>query len=405
MTALRFAGRALQYTRLLRLSLDETLLLDWARQKTQLDDFGDTAFREPLRILLECCEREASLNLLGRISTRFEIRQLLVNRLQLVAARKRWPEIAAQAIEQPLFIVGLPRSGTTLLQGLLAQDPANRTPLIWETMLVPAVDSNRIVHNDRLRATAARRLRWFNRLAPDFRRIHDVQPQLPQECIAITAHTFASSQFHTTYRIPTYQKWLEGYDHRPCYAFQRQFLQHLQYGADASHCVLKAPAHLFDLEALFAEYPDACVVQTHRDPVKVLASVASLTAELYSVFSDSINHDEIGNEVAQRWSLGVERGMQARTALSPVSRQFFDVQYMDLVRDPVGTVQRIYTHFGRPFGAEARSRMQQYLSANPEARHGSHDYRLVDWGLDAARENERFRRYREFFGVVAEVAK
>ncbi|MFQ5773341.1 MAG: sulfotransferase [Kiloniellaceae bacterium] len=382
--------------------LDESALLDEARQRASLDDFGGEAFREPLRVLLGAYEAEASLNLLGRLATRWETMQLLVNRLRLVEDRKRHPGIADQAIRRPMFIVGLPRSGTTLLHGLLAQDPANRAPLTWEAMYPPPPTNHGHPESNPQIAKADRQIRWFHRLAPEFRKIHPVAARLPQECIAITAHTFASPRFHTTYRIPSYQRWLDHYDQRPCYAFHRRFLQHLQYRSATERWVLKSPAHLFTLDRLFAEYPDALVVQTHRDPVTVLASVASLTAALQRVFSDFVDLPEIGAEVANRWERGVERAIRARETLGSMRDQFFDVRYPNLVRDPVATVRRIYAHFDLPLGAEALARMKRFVAENPKSKHGDHSYSLSAFGLNREEEAARFRPYRERFGLESD---
>lgn len=397
--AFNVAGDVLARAGLARPLPDDEAMLAEARARTNLDDFGDNSFRAPLRRLLRACREEAALNYFGRVATYSGTLQLLVNRLRLRAYRKRHPDIANVEIRRPIFIVGLPRSGTTLLHGLLAQDPANRAPETWETMhppppIVPA----RYGGNPWL-AKAERQLRWFQRIAPGFKKIHVVDARAPQECIAITAHTFASAQFHTTYHVPTYQAWLDTYDHAPCYRFHRHFLQHLQFARPTARWVLKAPAHLFNLDALLAEYPDALIVQTHRDPLRVLPSVASLIAALQAIFGETVDPLGIGREVAHRWAEGVGRAMRFRAAAGAARAQFVDVRYDELSRDPLATVARIYRRMDRPLGDEARARMARYLTENRKAKYGVHAYRLSDFGLVPEREAARFRSYCAHHGI------
>jgi hypothetical protein len=387
-----------------RVSLDQEALLDAARRATGLSDFGGTGFHGPLAILLRALEREARLTLVGRIAARSDLVGLLGNRLRLEADRQRYPGIAQERIRRPLFIVGLPRTGSTLLHHLLAQDPASRVARAWEVMEPsPPPESARRDPDPRI-ARAAARLRWFDRLAPDFKAIHPLGAELPLECIAIMSASFVSPRFHTTYHVPSYQTWLAGEDLRPAYEFHRRFLQHLQWRAPAGHWVLKAPSHVFGFESLFATYPDAVVVQTHRDPLTVLGSVASLTLVLQRAFTDHLDPVEIGVEVTQRWSSGLERAIQARQD-GHLDERFLDVRYQDLVRDPMATVRRIYERFGMTLTAQAEARMQRFLAANPKDQHGSHRYSLEGFGLDVGDLAHRFKGYCEHFGLESEVER
>lgn len=394
-TALRRAGVPL-------IPLDEQALVEAARRRTGLEDFGDEAFREPLGILLRAYESEARLTPIGRLVARGDALGLLANRLRLEADRQRHPAIAEEEIRQPLFIVGLPRTGTTLLHGLLAQDPASRVARAWEVMLPsPPPERERREDDPRIRAVE-RRLMGFDLLAPDFKTIHPLGARLPLECIAITAHTFASPRFHTTYHVPTYQEWLEHQDLGPSYAFHRRFLQHLQWRDPAPRWVLKAPAHVFHFEALFATYPDAIVVQTHRDPLTVLASVASLTLVLQHAFAEHLDPGDIGAEVRRRWAMGLERAMQFRRDNPSAAARFLDVRYHDLVRDPIAAVRRIYERFAMPFTVEAEARMYEHLARYPKDKHGQHRYSLAQFGLDPDDLGRRFKAYREYYGLPPE---
>jgi hypothetical protein len=397
-------GRSLRRFGVEPVSLDERSLLEAACRETGLDDFGGDEFREPLRLVLRGLDTEARLTLLGRVVARRDLLGLLTNRLRLTADRKRHPAIADERIERPFFIIGLPRTGTTLLHHLISQDPASRAPQAWEVMAPSPPPEQARYDTDPRIADAERRLRWLDWLAPDFKAIHPLGARLAIECIAILSHSFLSSRFHTTYRVPSYLAWLKDQDMRPAYAYHRRFLQHLQSRARAERWVLKAPAHFYALDALFAVYPDALVVQTHRDPRTVLGSVASLTLSLQSAFAEPLDPAEIGREVVQSWTDGLARAMRVRHAGAVPVERFFDVRYHELLRDPVGTVGQIYAHFGLPLTTEAERRMRSHLAGNPQHKHGRHDYDLKAFGLDGTSLDQHFRPYREFFAIDPEPA-
>src|SRR5262250_529677 len=211
------------------LTLDSDELLAAARRRVPAHDFEDVTFLEGLNRLLQALIAEARLNLLGRVVARDSIVGHLANRLRLEQDRRRHPDIAAQPIRRPIVITGLPRSGSTLLHSLLAQDPANRVPLTWE-MLTPSPPPDGATYEcDPRIAITEKRLRWLDRLAPEFKRIHPVGARLPEECVVILSHSFLSFQFSTTWLVPTYQAWLEEQDLTPAYRVHRQFLQQLQW--------------------------------------------------------------------------------------------------------------------------------------------------------------------------------
>ena len=396
------AGALLERTGISPVSLDEEALLAAARRATGLTDMGDESFREPLRLVLQGLEREARLTLVGRLAARGDVVGLLGTRLCLEADRARHPEIAAEEVRRPLFIVGLPRTGSTLLHHLLAQDPGSRVAQAWEVMFPsPPPDTARYASDPRI-AKAARQLAWFDALTPDFKAIHPLGAQLALECIAIMSPTFLSPRFHTTYQVPTYQDWHEGQDLGPPYRFHRRFLQQPQWRTPARQWVLKAPAHLFSFEALLETYPDALIVQTHRDPLTVLASVASLTAVLQRAFTDELDPLEIGHEVSRRWTNGLDRAMRLRRSGRVSPDRFFDVHYHEMLRDPLTVVRRIYAHFDIPLTEAASAAMRRFLVENPKDKHGAHRYSLSAFGLDPDDLGRRFKAYREYFGVPRE---
>jgi hypothetical protein len=373
-----------------------------AHAQTGLTDFGGDEFRDPLRRLLESYDTEAHFTAVGRLAAWNDAVALLANRLRLVEDRRRHPAIAHEVIRRPLFILGLPRTGSTLLHHLLGQDPRSRVLEAWEVMCPsPPPEWSSYATDPRI-GQAERQLRWLDRLAPDFKAIHPLGARLALECIAVMSHSFLSSRFHTTYHVPSYQEWLERQDLRPAYELHRRVLQHLQWRAPAERWVLKAPSHLHSLDALYSTYPDAVVVQTHRDPLVVLASVASLTAVLQGAFTARLDLEEIGHEVTRRWANGLERAMHLRRSGRVPRDRFFDVHYHDLLADPIAVIRRIYARFEMPFIDEAEHRMRAHLSRNPRSKNGAHRYSLATFGLAPADLTDRFKAYREHFGVQPE---
>jgi hypothetical protein len=225
--------------------------------------------------------------------------------------------------------------------------------------------------------------------------------RLPQECVALTAHDFATMIFHTTHDVPSYQAWLEGADLRWVYASHRRQLQYLQWRCPAERWVLKSPGHLWALDALLAVYPDARIVQTHRDPLTVVASLTSLITLLRSLATDRIDPVAIGADWTRRLADGLERATAVRErACAP--GQVLDVHFRDLVGHEIETVRRIYVHFDMELTPEAERRMRRFLADNPRDKHGRHRYTLAAAGLDPGTERQRYRAYRERFGIPSE---
>ena len=368
-------------------------LIEAAKRRTELDDFGGGEFFEPLSRLLESCYRDARLNLIGKLALRAEVIHTLSNRLLMQRDRRESPAIAAQTIRKPVFIVGLPRSGTTVLHILLAADPANRTPLTWEVMSPsPPSDQKR-----RQRIGIARsNLAKLRRLAPSFETVHTMGPDLPQECVSLMSPTFLSDQFDTMFNVPGYRAWFLKQDLRPAYEFHRRFLQHLQERDARQRWVLKAPAHMFGVSALLSVYPDASFIQTHRNPVDALASVSSLIAILRAVFSDHLDPIQIGCDAIDYWSEAINNFGRAREQLA--DGRVLDLKYQDIRRDPLAVVHRIYRHFEWPLLPEVEQRMRAALAQQSVSRaHGSHRYHPSQFGIHT---NDSFAGYCERFGLI-----
>jgi hypothetical protein len=393
-SALNAAGSLLNKTGYRPVSLDPDKLMEAARRRAGAGDFGDWDFQPSLQRLMAAYEAEAHLTMLGRITVRELIVSLLTNLLHMEAQRTRHPAIGDGQLAATLFIAGLPRTGTTLLHGLLAADPASRTPQTWEVMY-PAQDHQ--ASDDQLMDRCDGRLRWANRLAPGFKKIHPIAAVLPQECIAITAQVFQSIQFHTTHNVASYQDWLEQQDQALAYRFHRRLLQHLQFRRPVARWVLKAPGHLFALPGLLDEYPQARIVQTHRDPLRVMASMASLATVLRAAFSDRVDPRAIAEDWAERWGRALDHFLKARDQANP--GQFLDVRYEDIEQKPMAVVEKIYDFCGWPLSDTARQRMDAFLAANPKNKHGVHRYSLSEYGLSRERELARFENYCDRFSI------
>jgi len=392
---LNLGGRTLRRLGVEPPALDADSLHRAAQRRASLRDYGSWDFAEPLERLLKSYRDEAALTTLGRITVRELLVSLLDNLLRMEAERAANPSIERQRITAPVFIVGLPRTGTTHLHGIISEDPANRAPLTWEVMYPAASRSADDVA--RARSQADTRLNWADRLAPEFMRIHPIAPDLPQECIAITAQVFMSIQFHTTHDVPSYEDWFENAPQKLGFDFHHRFLQHLQAKTPGSRWVLKAPGHLFALEGLLQRYPDARIIHTHRDPLRVMASMASHATVLRRAFSDDTDPRKIARDWADRWARALDTFLSVRDRAPAV--QFLDVNFESIESDPLGTVQRVYDFLGWPLTAAARTAMQNFLAANPKNKHGVHSYTLEQFGLSRAAETLRFRNYCERFRI------
>ena len=378
-------------------SLDAQTLLDAAAKSTGLTDFGDDTFREGLSVLVASLDGEARLTTIGRVAARRRIIGLLETRLRLIDHRRHHPEVASAPITRPIFVLGLPRTGPTVLYGMLAADPAMRSPTSWEVARPFPPPRGEDRDADPRIAQTEKEFDGFRRIAPGLDLIHPIGARLPQECLALQAPEFASYEFPTTFPVPSYWAWLRRQDLRNAYEFERCFLQHLQSGYGGDHWLLKTPAHLMWLDSLLAVFDDALLVHTHRDPATVLASVSSLMTAFRSAMSGGVDPHAVGREQLDAWAWGLQRATEVRDRL-PADR-VVDVQYEDTVSDPIGTVRRVYGHFGLPMSDVVEAGVHAYLHDNPRDKHGTHRYSLGDFGLGADEVDAAFAGYRERFGV------
>ncbi len=383
---------------------DPAALIDQARQWAGSDDFGtdldeNETWRDGLGRLCDGFVADARLNDLGVEIAALDLVRALKNRLQIVDWRKSHPEIAEQKIERPIFIVGQPRTGTTILFDLLAQDPSLRPPLTWEVdapLPVPRPDTYET--DPRIAETQAS-LEMSEHIIPGFMSWHPMGAQVGQECVRITASQFCSMIFSVQYRLPSYYKWLlYEADHRQAYRFHRIFLQHLQSGV-SGQWLLKSPAHLWTLDILLETYPDAVIVQTHRDPLKVIASVSALTNHLRRMASDQTSIADCAVQSCEEIVVGLQRGMTLRDSLPP--GQVIDVQFTDFMRDPFATIRSLYGRLDRELTPAAERRMREHLAAHPGDGGGGR-YSWADTGLDADQLREQVAGYQQRYAVPTE---
>ena len=377
-----------------------TALIETAKRRSGFDDFGQGDFFEALSRLLASCQREAQLNLIGKIVLKTDVLETLRSRLQMERDRQLYADIARQEIREPLFIVGLPRSGTSVLHRLLGADPEHRSPLMWEVRSPspPTRDDEK-----RRIQRATKSCNFFNWLVPTFRYAHTVGPEVPQECVSLMTPTFLSDQFDAMYYVPSYRAWFFRQDLRPAYEYHRRFLQHLQYRQAARRWILKAPTHMFAMPALLSVYPDALFVQTHRTPVDGMASVSSLMTILRSAFSDKVDPFMVCREAIDYWSEAMAKFLPERDRLP--NNRICDIHYDEIRREPISAVRRIYECFGWRLAHEAEQRMRALVAKQAERESANHRYNLSQFGSSAEEVLRKFGTYCGRFGFAESSGK
>ncbi|MDH6244970.1 sulfotransferase [Mycobacterium sp. OTB74] len=374
------------------------------------DDFGEPGgWRENLELLTEGLASEARLNDLGVEIALMDIVNPLVHRLRIMQWRKENPAVPATPVERPIFIVGQPRTGTTILFDLLAQDPALRPPLTWEVDAPWPLPQPETYTTDPRIAQIQANIEMSEQLVPGLLAHHPMGALVGQECVRMSAGQFCSMIFSVQYRLPTYYRWLlHTADHRDAYRYHRIFLQHLQSGVPGpsapTQWLLKSPAHLWQLDALVAEYPDAVIVQTHRDPLNVISSIAALTTHLRRLASDHSDIAECAQQSREEIIAGLERSMKVRDSGVLTPGQIIDVQFADFIRDPLATIGDLYGALGRELTPATEQRMHDFLAAHPGDGGGTR-YRWADTGLDAGEVRAQVSGYQERFGVPTEALR
>jgi hypothetical protein len=394
------ALRAAQRAGIGRVSLDEASLIAAARKHTRLHDFVDESFRDPLARMLRSLDGEARLHPLGRITMRETIMSALSNRLRLEALSDQHPEIAAMPVEAPVFVIGLQRTGTTMLHRLLNSEPQLRSMAAWEALNpAPFPGGARSDGRDpriRKARVAEAALRY---LAPELFAIHPVEAEAPEEDIHLLDITFISPATDAIARVPTYQAWFREVDQLPAYRYMHRMIQLLLWQRNG-RWLGKTPHHMEHLDELLTVYPDAKIILTHRDPARTVASFCSMMAHSRAMFCDDVDPVEIGRQFGAKAVNAVGHLLDVRNRRG--SEAFLDVLYQDIVADPQQQIRRVYDFIGLELTPDIEAAMKQWTRSNPQTRHGTHTYQLEDFGLDRAGLDPKFEAYRARFGVPIE---
>jgi hypothetical protein len=394
-------GKFLGFFGLNPFALDADKLLRKARKQANYDGPVPENLEQNLRHMVDAIHLESRPNAFGSLAVKRLFERTLHGRFMVEQVLAADPVIERSGIRQPVFIIGMPRTGTTILHALLHEDPAHRSPLCWECLLphpVPQPDTFR--DNEQLH-TVRKEFGQLFQLVPDFKRKHHMEADTPQECIGINALDFNTFQTSAQFYMPSYMQYFEQQaDKLQTMRWHKRFLQYLQSGGvRAERWLLKSPVHLIRLREIFAVYPDARIIMTHRHPAKVVASAASLICSVRSLYSDYEDPVRTGYEQADTWSKYFEKFLDSREKLGKED-QIIDLKFEDFVADQFDSVRRIYERFGWELTAETEQRMRDFLADNPKDKHGAHIYSLDDFGLTREAINERFHRYIDYLETL-----
>jgi hypothetical protein len=368
-----------------------------ASAATGLSDFGADAYLDAMTVLLDSYQTEAELTELGQERTRSMLVTVLTSRLYTEESRRKHPEHRDLPLDRPIFVTGLPRTGTTALHRLLCEDPAHQGLEYWLTETPqPRPPRETWPSNPGYQRTKA----WLDaRYArnPEFKGVHFMAPDMVEECWRLERPTMRSVNFENTAHLPTYSRWLAGQDMSPVYEHHRRVLQLIGLPDQGRRWVLKSPGHLFGLDALMKAYPDALIIQTHRDPRTVVASVSSLN-EQASAGTSSVFHGKVlAEDLLGLWARGAETFMAARKRYRP--ERFVDVYYDEFIRDAVAVIESIYDRFGLSLTDEARRAIgASHAQSKISERRPVHRYHLSDFGLTERQVTTRFAAYLDEFG-------
>jgi hypothetical protein len=360
-----------------------------ATKLTGLTGFGPDDYTDGLAVLLDSYHADAGLTPLGRRVKRAFLRGALAARLMSEAGWAAHPECLQLPVTQPIFVTGLPRSGTTALHRLLTADPAHQGLELWLAEVPqPRPPRDTWAANPVFQGIQAGYARHHVE-HPEFMGVHYIAADTVEECWQLLRQTMRSVAFECLAHLPTYSTWLAGQDWTGPYRRHRRTLALIGLHDAGRRWVLKNPSHLFALDALLAAYPDALVVQTHREPAAVIGSMCSLAAQATEGWSTAFRNEVIGADQLELWARGLSEFAAARARHDPA--RFVDVDYADFTADPVGTVESVYAHFGLPYsGAAADAIRALHGAAAAGSARPAHRYALADFGLTAAQVNERF---------------
>ena len=381
-------------------SLKTDALIRQAKRKTGLADFGDDGHLLALETLVESINREARLTAMGRLIQKSRLASALTHRLRIEDLFRRHPEIHETDLGKIVLITGLQRTGTTLLHRLLNVLPGVRGVSAAEALdPVPASEAKGRGEKAR-RRRAMLTQRAISYLSPEFMAVHPIDHNEPEEDVMLLDLNFMSQSAEAMMHVPSYSYWLESQDHTRTYEYFRRVLKALCWQRPSKYWVLKTPHHMEYLDVFLKVFPEATVVQTHRDPRIALASFCSMVAHGRGLLSDYVSPGEIGEHWFRKTNRMVQVTMQTRADADP--GRFVDVSYYDVTRDPMTELRRICAQAGIGFDDQAERKAEQYLRANPQHRFGRHAYRLEDFGSSREAVDEAFASYREKHAIPFE---
>ncbi|WP_239003891.1 sulfotransferase family protein [Nocardia panacis] len=361
-----------------------------------LDDFGADDYREGLGVLLDSYANEAELTPFGNKVNRAFLRGALIARLLSEAAWKQFPEHVEVAVERPIFVTGLPRSGTTAVHRLLNADPAHQGLQMWLTEMPQPRPPRESWADDPVYQRISAAFDKHHVEHPEFMGVHHISADQVEECWQLLRQSAMSVSYECLGHVPGYSQWLGERDWTPAYRRHRRNLQLIGLPDANRRWVLKNPSHLFALDAIFAVYPDALVIQMHRDPRTIIASVCSLNEQAAAGWSERFRGEIVGRTQLDLWSRGAARFQEDRRNYD--AAQFCDVDYGAFVADPIGTVSSIYAHFGLELTDAARTAMGELHSESTSgAARPAHRYTLEEFGLTAEQVDRRFAEYRDVY--------
>jgi len=381
------------------MTFDADELEDGACAATGLEDFGLPYYREGLERIVDALNTEADLNDIGRVIQHATISNALIQRLRIEDTYAQHPEIDDQVVGGPVFVIGLPRTGTTALSQLVAADPQFRSLRMWESQAPTPPPEAATQDSDPRIAQAEAGLKMLDDMFPLMKTMYNSEPTAPTECQDLMGMSFRTFHFDGAVRAPGYLAWLMDCDMRETYTFHRRVLKLLQWHCPPVLWHLKTPVHMFALDALVEAYPNAKFLWSHRDPAKVMASVCSLIQYVRSWSSDRNDARELGAEQVESWVEGVRRAMDFRNRVG--DRRFADVSFADLQTDPVGTLQTSYESLGLTFTDATLQSVKQWAEGHRPGSRGVHDYDLADYGLTSEGVRERFADYLATYDATA----
>jgi hypothetical protein len=384
-------------------TFDADELEEGARAATGLEDFGSSYYREGLERIVESLNTEADLNDMGRIIQHATISNALIQRLKIEDTYTQRPEIDDEVVGGPIFVIGLPRTGTTALSQLVAADPQFRSLRMWESQVPTPPPEAATQHNDPRIAQAEAGLKMLDDMFPLMKTLYNSEATAPTECQDLMGMSFRTFHFDGAVRAPGYLAWLLDCDMRETYTFHRRVLKLLQWHCPPVLWHLKTPVHMFALDALVEAYPNAKFLWSHRDPAKVLASVCSLIRYVRSWSSDHDDAKELGAEQVDSWVEGVRRAMDFRNRMGPCAGgdRFVDVSFADLQTDPVRTLQTSYESLGLIFTDATLHSVRRWAEGHRPGTRGAHDYDLADYGMTPEGVRERFADYLATYDATA----